>query len=302
MAPPMAQQFAQVSDPHLTDLAGVRPSRLLSKRFLSYLSWRRRRRFEHRREVLEVLADDLAGQELCQLLVTGDLTHTGLPEEFRQARNWLESMGTPDTVAVIPGNHDALVADDPAETFDLWQAYMASDPGLAEAFPSLRLRGELAFIGLSSACPTPPLLASGRVDEAQLQALRDALESHRDKFRVVYVHHSPVDGVEKWRKALRNADAVAAVIRDCGAELVLHGHGHRSRLDYLPGPQGEVPVIAVPSASARGLYGADVAGYNTYRVEAQADAWTLTVQRRALAADQQQFETLGEQVLRLPRG
>ncbi len=301
MAPPMAQQFAQISDPHLTDLAGVRPSQLLSKRFLSYLSWRRKRRFEHRREVLEVLAADLASQTLCQLLVTGDLTHTGLPEEFRQARQWLESLGSPEAVTVIPGNHDALVAEDPAETFTHWQPYMDSDSGLSSGFPSLRLRGEIAFIGLSSACPTPPLLASGKVDNAQLTALGSALENTRGKFRVIYVHHSPVAGVEKWRKALRNADAVAAVIREHGAELVLHGHGHRARLDYLPGRQGEVPVFAVPSASARGLYGADVAGYNTYRVEAQNEAWTLTVERRHLAADQQHFEVAGQQVLRLPQ-
>ncbi len=211
MALSMAQQFAQVSDPHLSDLADVRPSQLLSKRFLSYLSWRRKRRFEHRREVLAVLAQDLATLDLCQLLVTGDLTHTGLPHEFRQARHWLEQLGAPEAIAVIPGNHDALVRDDPAQTFALWQDYMASDRGAGEGFPSLRLRDSLAFIGLSSACPTPPLMASGAVDAQQLAALRQKLESTRGKFRVVYVHHSPVAGVEKWRKALRNADRVAGV-------------------------------------------------------------------------------------------
>ncbi|MDJ0877019.1 MAG: metallophosphoesterase [Halieaceae bacterium] len=297
----MAQQFAQVSDPHLSDLGGVRLSQLLSKRLLSYLSWRRKRRFEHRREVLSALADDLATLELSQLLVTGDLTHTGLPEEFRQAQAWLESLGAADTVAVIPGNHDALVRDDPGQTFALWQDYMASDPDREAGFPSLRIRGELAFIGLSSAVPTPPLMASGEVSAAQLSELGALLDATRGKFRVVYVHHSPVPGVEKWRKALRNASAVADTLATHGAELVLHGHGHRARLDHLPGADGEVPVFAVPSASARGLYGADVAAYNRYRVERQEGGWRLTVEQRRLDDAGEQFEVAGAQVLTLPR-
>ncbi len=297
----MAQTFAQLSDPHLSDLGGVQASQLLSKRLLSYLSWRRKRRFEHRREVLDALAEDLAGANLDQLLITGDLTHTGLPEEFRQAQQWLRQLGPADRVAVTPGNHDALVKDDPQQTFALWRDYMAPDPGRETGFPSLRQRGELAFIGLSSALPTPPLMASGKVDGTQLRALAELLEETRGRFRVVYVHHSPVQGVEKWRKALRNADAVAKVLSTHGAELVLHGHGHRARLDQLPGRDGDIPVIAVPSASAMGLYGADVAAYNRYRVERDDRGWQVTVERRQLSADRKGFEPVGEDRLALPR-
>ncbi len=297
----MAQQFAQLSDPHLSDLGGVKASQLLSKRLLSYLSWRRKRRFEHRREVLDALAEDIAGAELDQLLVTGDLTHTGLPEEFRQAQQWLQQLGPADRVAVTPGNHDALVRDEPRHTFDLWRDYMAPDPGREAGFPSLRQRGELAFIGLSSALPTPPLMASGRVDAAQLNALAALLDETRGKFRVVYIHHSPVQGVEKWRKALRNADAVAAVLAAHGAELVLHGHGHRARRDQLPGRDGDIPVVAVPSASAMGLYGADMAAYNRYRVERGDKGWQLNVAYRRLRADRQGFEAAGDETLVLPR-
>lgn len=297
----MAQTFAQLSDPHLSDLGGVQASQLLSKRLLSYLSWRRKRRFEHRREVLDALAEDLAGADLDQLLITGDLTHTGLPEEFRQAQQWLRQLGPADRVAVTPGNHDALVKDDPQQTFALWRDYMAPDPGRETGFPSLRQRGELAFIGLSSALPTPPLMASGKVDGTQLRALAELLEETRGRFRVVYVHHSPVQGVEKWRKALRNADAVAKVLSTHGAELVLHGHGHRARLDQLPGRDGDIPVIAVPSASAMGLYGADVAAYNRYQVERDDRGWQVTVERRQLSADRKGFEPAGEDRLALPR-
>ena len=80
----MSQRFAHLSDPHLSSLEGVRASQLINKRALGYLSWKRRRRFEHRREVLDALQNDLDMASLDQLLVTGDLTHVGLPQEFEE--------------------------------------------------------------------------------------------------------------------------------------------------------------------------------------------------------------------------
>jgi hypothetical protein len=38
-------------------------------------------------------------------------------------------------------------------------------------FPFVRRRGPLALIGVSSAVPTPPLMATGRLGRAQLDAL-----------------------------------------------------------------------------------------------------------------------------------
>ena len=210
----MPQCFAQLSDPHLSSLKGVRGRDLFSKRGLGYLSWRRKRRFEHRTEVLEALQRDLELSELDQLLVTGDLTHIGLPQEFEQARQWLQELGNPGQIALVPGNHDACVAAPWSETFALWQGYMASDNDHNTAeetvnFPSLRVREGIAFIGLSSACPTPPLMATGTIDSEQLNRLPALLQRTADAglFRVVYLHHCPIAGKEKtgpvggtWRR------------------------------------------------------------------------------------------------------
>jgi 3',5'-cyclic AMP phosphodiesterase CpdA len=290
----MTQRFIQLSDPHLSSLADVRLAELLNKRLLGYLSWRRKRRFEHRSEVLEALLEDLSGKSLSQVLVTGDLTHIGLPNEFLQVREWLQRLGAAETVALVPGNHDSCVPTPWRDTYALWEAYMASDAraGRAAWFPSLRIRGDVAFIGLSTACPTPPLMASGRVDDRQLAALPDVLEDTggRKLFRVLYLHHSPVPGQEKWRKRLVNADAVAEVIKAHGAELVLHGHGHRTRRDTLESRCGDVPVIAVPSASALGLHGADIAAYNCYRVERSRQGWDLEIRTRRYHPERGRFD------------
>lgn len=304
----MPQHFAQLSDPHLSSLADARPRDLLSKRALGYLSWRRKRRFEHRREVLAALQRDLAGTEFDQLLVTGDLTHIGLPEEFRQAGDWLRELGDPEHVALVPGNHDACVAAPWADTFALWRDYMASDNDGADrtgmpAFPSQRVRGNIAFIGLSTACPTPPLMATGTLGQAQLGQLPAMLQSAAKAglFRVVYLHHCPVEGQEKWRKRLTDAAQIQQVLQEHGAELVLHGHGHRAHFNELQSRIGKVPVIAVPSASALGLHGADIAQYNRYAVERNDTGWQLRIDSRRYQPDAGEFGAGDSKTLQLDR-
>lgn len=274
------QFFAQLSDPHLSSLEDARIGQMLNKRALGYLSWRRKRKFEHRREVLQALQDDLDIASLDQLLVTGDLTHIGLPQEFDQSREWLNQLGDADTIALVPGNHDACVAAPWAQTFAKWEPYMAGDK--TNGFPNCRVRGEIAFIGLSTGCPKPPLMATGTLGREQLTKLPALLEKAKEQnlFRVVYLHHSPIEGLEKWRKRLTDAKDIQDLLEAHGAELVIHGHGHRAHYSELETRDGLLPVVAVPSASALGLHGADLAAYNRYRVVRNEQGWQLDIQIR----------------------
>src|SRR5690606_16944071 len=128
------------------------------KQRLGYLSWWRRRRHEHRMEVLDALTADIAAQPPAPVLVTGDLTHVGHPSEFRAAQGWLQALGDPATVALVPGNHDACIDAPWDSTFALWRDYLVGDDGAGSdqrptdvagvRYPSLRVRGNIAFIGL----------------------------------------------------------------------------------------------------------------------------------------------------------
>jgi 3',5'-cyclic AMP phosphodiesterase CpdA len=156
--------LAHVSDLHATPVQVGRVSRFFGKRALGLLSWRVRRHRVHRSEVLEALARDLAEVAAGQVVVTGDLTNVSSPEEFPAARDWLERLGGPDRVSIVPGNHDAYVKLPREQSWDLWSEYLRSDgstQGLG-SFPTLRVRGPVALVGLSSAVPTPPLFATGR--------------------------------------------------------------------------------------------------------------------------------------------
>ncbi len=298
------QWFAQLSDLHLTSLAGISWRELSNKRLLGYLSWRRKRRFEHRPEVLAAVLQDLHQWPLAQLLITGDLTHIGTPEEYVEVARWLATVGAEDEIQLVPGNHDAYAARDWPQVLEYWDAYLRSDSWVdGQRFPSLRVRGGLAFIGLSTACPTRPLLATGTVGAAQREALSALLEQTREQglFRVVFLHHNPVPGEEKWRKRLTDAAQLEAVIAAGGAELVLHGHGHRAVEDAIASAHGEIPVYAVPSASANGRHQRPAAGYNCYAVDPAPEGWRLEVHMRSYQPQRGDFVTTARRTLTLPR-
>ena len=244
MEPDAAFRFAHLSDPHLTSPASVRFARLMGKRLLGYLSWRMRRKYRHRREMLDLLVEDLRAFAPHHIAITGDLTHLGLATEFHEAHGWLQSMGSGHDVTVVPGNHD-IYAEDSRHRVEYWSDYMSDDDRTRLGFPFVRVRPPVAFVGVNSGDVSPPFFATGCVGPEQLEGLETILDdlANRDLCRVVLVHHSPVEGQERWRKRLIDADALAQVLARQGAELVLHGHGHRVRLSSLGAHESGIPEI-----------------------------------------------------------
>jgi 3',5'-cyclic AMP phosphodiesterase CpdA len=298
--------LAHLSDLHLSSLEGVRPRALLDKRILGYISWRVRRRHEHRTDVLDALRSDLRAEHPDHIAVTGDLTHLGLPQEFREAATWLARLGSPDGITVVPGNHDAYVRESWQETFAQWSAYMRGDDaeenaGFDAAFPSLRIRRHVALIGLSTAQPSAPFLATGRLGERQLQRLDRVLEqtSGRGLFRIVLLHHPPAAHTVRWRKSLLDGAALRDVLARRGAELLLHGHAHFSAATYLDAAHGGNLAIGVPSASAIGSRVDRHATYHVYRIARVDAGWRLRVSVRAFALDRGRFVAEDGRRLRL---
>ena len=298
MSPPVESTqsftFAQLTDPHLTSLEGVGVSDLLNKRLLGYLSWRHTRKQKYRREVLDKLVQDIHTHGPDHIVITGDLTQVGLPAEFQEARHWLDSLGLPEHVTVIPGNHEAYALRSWDRLLSVWEPYLQSDSDWSTSslssnpstlFPTIRIRGEVAFIGLSSAYPSLPFLAVGKVDEEQLHRFSCVMEnlSTRNLFRVILIHHPPVPGSIKWRKRLTNAEAFQSVMNRYGAELVLHGHSHRLSRSHFDGLSRATPVIGLPAASRKDGVSEYRAGYNLYQVTRKATGWELKISTHILA-------------------
>ncbi len=294
----MSYILAHLSDAHIGPLPRPRARDLMGKRITGFVNWRKRGRL-HDMAVLAAIVADLKAQAPDHVAMTGDILNLGLPSEFPFARAWLETLGTVADVSFVPGNHDAYVRSSLphlATTFAPWVAEVGTVDGMPFAFPYLRRRGPLALIGLTSAIPTAPLLASGALGQAQRDGLARLLDdaAAAGLIRVVMIHHPPhVSGAKRGR-GLRDAAAFEAVIARHGAELVIHGHNHRTSVAHLKGRHGPVPVVGVPSCSAvPGSHG-HRAAYHLYRFEPRpAGGVTITAERRGLAPEHRGVATLG---------
>ncbi len=284
--------LAHLSDPHLSPMPRPKISQLMGKRAVGYFNWRARRAVHHSLDRLGVLTADMLTRGFDHLAVTGDLVNLGLPGEYDVARHFLENLGPGERVSMVPGNHDAYVRNTALLHLDLWRDYIAGDTpaqksGIAgAAFPYLRRRGELAVIGLSTAIPTAPFLATGRLGKAQLGELDHLLTTIKDehRFRVILIHHPPV-GFRSPHERLTDAAAFRAVIARHGAELILHGHDHRASIKQIMGPNGSVNVVGVPSASNPGVNPERGGAYNLYRIGGKAGAWSCELESYGFTPD-----------------
>jgi 3',5'-cyclic AMP phosphodiesterase CpdA len=272
-----------LSDFHLCRPEKASPLAFANKRILSYLSWRIRRRRLHDPEILDALVRAIRGQAADHIVVTGDLTQLALPAECEAAHRCLAALGSPRDVFLVPGNHDALVSAGWEARWSRWSDYMQADepasPGRT-VLPALRVRGPAALIGLSSAHPTRPFSAAGRVGADALARCSEWLDeaAQRSLFRIVLIHHPPVPGMVSAHKRLSDANAFVRMVRRHGAELILHGHTHQRSRAYLPGPQKPVPVIGAPSASAVSRDPLQRSGFGMIRITRSQAGWAATFQ------------------------
>ncbi|MFL6797390.1 MAG: metallophosphoesterase family protein [Xanthobacteraceae bacterium] len=265
--------LAHLSDPHLAPLPVPRWRELLGKRATGFVNWHRRRHLIHRPDVLMRIVADLKAHAPDHIAVTGDLVNIALAGEYSSAAAWLTSLGTPEDVTFVPGNHDAYVRAALGFPAQHWGDYMRADQGEDHggevSFPFLRRRGAIALIGLSSAVPSPPLMATGRLGSAQIAPLAAILARCRREslFRVVLIHHPLTSDRSRRLKRLTDAAALRAVLAQEGAELVLHGHDHEHALVHVAGPHRPIPVVGVASASEAPRINHGGAGYNLYHID-----------------------------------
>ncbi|MER0237471.1 metallophosphoesterase [Fulvimarina sp. MAC8] len=281
-------RLAHLSDIHLGPLPELSLRELASKRVTGYVNWHRNRRRSMFGDTLTDLVLDMKRQEPDHIAVTGDLVNLATKKETAAARIWLEQLGLPHDVSLVPGNHDAYVPGALKRSFHEWYDYLVGDNPLAaigNSFPYLRVRGKIAIFGVSTAEASAPFFATGSFRRGQALALAKLLESCRSTghFRVVLIHHPPISGAASWHKRLIGKQFFSKVIRDVGAELVLHGHTHLDTLYWLDGPDHrKVPVVGVPSASQSPGSDKPAARYNLFDIAGEPGNWSLTQRERGM--------------------
>jgi len=279
--------IAHLSDPHIGPIPQPKLRELVGKRMTGYVNWRRGRKVAHDMTVLERLIEDMRAHKPDHIAFTGDIANIGLASEFPIARAFLERLGSPDFVSFVPGNHDAYVRGSLKPLTNALWPWMASDGASSSAFPYLRRRDGIAFIGLSSAVPTMPFVASGTLGKPQLAAF-EAMMDELDReglCRVVMLHLPPLRSGAAVGRSLTDAAAFEKVIARVGAEVVLHGHNHRTSLTHIKGKHGPVPVVGVPSCSAVKGTWTHRAGYHLISIEPDGPRSRITGLTRGLTPD-----------------
>lgn len=274
---------------------------MANKRLTGVLNWHRARATIHSMTVLEAIIADIRQHKPDHIALTGDLVNVGYPPEFPVAARMVETLGSATDVSVIPGNHDAYVRGSLPAMDACFAPFMCSDgdekpeeSGLAERFPYLRVRQNVAFIGVNTGIPTVPFFATGTMGPDQGRKLEALLEEtgRQGLFRVVMLHHPPVTRGVKFGRGLTDARLFERVLHKQGAELVLHGHNHRFSVNQMAGNRAPIPVIGVGSASAVPGTAQHLAEYNLIRIVPGSEQ-VLHIERRGIALESRTVSRIG---------
>jgi len=300
-------RLAHFSDLHLLSHDGARWLDLANKRWIGAVNLLSNRSRHYHVDAFDDMVSDLNAVGVDHVLCTGDVTNLALRQEFAFARGKFDKLAHgPLDVTVIPGNHDAYVAEGVPLFAEMFAELSTCDPGWEWTragsidsgepddlrWPIVRVRGELALIGTSTSRATPWFTAYGRLGSGQLARLRSVLSDPRlaDKIRVVAIHHPPAGKRAKSRiRGLRDHAAFAEVIAQAGAHLIVHGHEHRDMTEVLPGPAGPVPVRGIASGTYFHNKPERIARYRIYELAGGSVAgdhvriWDR--ERRAFAAE-----------------
>jgi 3',5'-cyclic AMP phosphodiesterase CpdA len=245
-----------------------------SKRLMGGLNMLLFRRHIMRNEFMPILVEHIIEQKPHAVIITGDLSTTSLDGEFALLRQFLQPLMQQIPIITIPGNHDIYTAN--AERQQRYQKYFIdchgpNGNGSSSSYPFVREIGEkLVCIGLNSAVPTGLHGSWGMIDDSQLSKLSNILNSYVDRFRVVLLHHFLLDvhghhGLPN--RGLRNRDRLLAILANCGAEMILHGHEHACYRYHVLGDQAEIPVFIPGPATLYRPKHKDQGGYQIYEID-----------------------------------
>ena len=294
----MSFTIAHLSDPHLGPVPLPKMHEWTTKRFMGFINWKRGRERSNDMKMLANLVADLRAQSPDHVAMTGDAINIGLPAEFAGAAAWMRTLGPPDDVSFTPGNHDAYVRGAMPHLMSTFAPWTCSDNNAdsSRTFPFLRVRRNVALIGLSSGVPTGPFMATGRLGRAQLARLATMLEDakRRGLARVILIHHPPLTSGANAMRSLTDAREFERLVKLHGAELVLHGHNHKRAIRFLISDAaqtigGRIPVVGVQSASSTSPDANQRAAYNLLRLEREDGLWTINVRVRGLLRTSQQI-------------
>src|SRR5918994_104183 len=149
------------------------------------------------------------------VVVAGDLTDEGYPDQYPIAKQELEAIECPNVV-LVPGNHDARHV-----------GYLYFEETLGSRDSRLRLELGGSTVALVAVDSSKPDLDEGEVGREHYGWIEEGFAGEAD-VRIFACHHHlmPVPGTGRERNQVLDAGDVLSLLRRLGVELVLSGHRH----------------------------------------------------------------------------
>jgi Icc-related predicted phosphoesterase len=192
------------------------------------------------------------------LVLAGDLTNYGKPEEMEQLLNSLVRLRVP--IVAVLGNHDYesgaeaalmhMLTDEGIKLLD-GTAYERDGVGFAgtKGFPGGFGRGALTAFGE----PAVKAFVQAAIDEAV--KLERAMSQLRSKKRIVVLHYAPVADTAQGESPeifpYLGSSRLAEVVDRHGADMILHGHAHHGSSDGKTTAGIPVHNVALPVLQAQ---------------------------------------------------
>jgi 3',5'-cyclic AMP phosphodiesterase CpdA len=249
----MTFQLVHISDLHVLALSHANLAAYLNKRLLGTINLLMHRSRAHGVDVIRAALAQIRQMDFDHLAVSGDLSNLSLDAELQMAVDLVRPLGDGSRMSLVPGNHDRYTYASARQRrfesyFSPWMQGDLPDMVRDGHFPYVKLLPGIALIGICSAVPTLPFMATGEVSNEQIAALKLVLEHAqvRDRFKIALVHHHLCRPAHKrflWMRRLINAPELERVLVGGGVDLVLHGHNHRPATWKIPRPDHETPMI-----------------------------------------------------------
>jgi 3',5'-cyclic AMP phosphodiesterase CpdA len=206
--------------------------------------------------------------------VSGDLTQRARSEQFKAAREFLDALPAPRIV--VPGNHDVPLHNvfrRMLQPLDNYRRYITGD------LQPFHADDEIAVIGINTARSLT--IKHGRVNEAQLAAVRERLSSVGSRIVKIIVTHHPFDLPESHgdRHLVGRARAAMNTFARHGVDVLLSGHlhightGNTAARYEMAGGRSALVVQAGTATSTRARGEAN--SFNVLRI----DGGSITVER-----------------------
>jgi len=201
---------------------------------------------KHLEELSEAVLSFIRREPPDVVVLSGDLTQRAKPEQFRQARRFVDRIPVP--TIVVPGNHDVPLYRFWERIFVPFGAYRRH---FSEELEPLLRDEETIVVGINTAYNWT--LKEGRIRLDRLMEVRDLMASvPAETFKVVVAHHHLIPPPRfGTQRVLANAFEAIDVFSRVGVDLILSGHLHQSYIGNSEEfyPKGRPPVVILHSGT-----------------------------------------------------